>query len=130
MAILTVEGKQFDMDDLSEEAKSSAQSVAFCDNKINQLEAELAVVKMARNGFVQRLVDALPSVEKKLAAKKTSTRKTTATTKRTATKTADKSNPSTTRKRASAATKKSTTTSPTRKKSAAKETFEAGSVVE
>ena len=128
MAILTIEGKQFDMDDLSEEARSSAQSVAFCDNKINQLEADLAVVKMARNGFVQRLVDALPSVEKNLAAKKTSARKTTA--KRTATKTADKSNPSTTRKRASTATKKSTTASPTRKKSAVKETIEADSVFE
>ncbi|CUB02787.1 DUF6447 family protein [Marinomonas fungiae] len=80
MATLTVEGKQFDMDDLSEQARLMANSVAFCDSKINQLEAELAMVKMARSGYIQQLVAELPVSE---APKKTTTSNRSSTAKST-----------------------------------------------
>ena len=83
MATLFVEGKQFDMDDLTEQARTLANSVAFCDKKINQLEAELAMVKMARSGYAQQLVAALPASE---TPKKTTTRKRTSTAKSTTAK--------------------------------------------
>lgn len=83
MATLIVEGKQFDMEDLTEQARTLASSVAFCDKKINQLEAELAMVKMARSGYAQQLVAELPASE---APKKTTTRKRTGTAKSTAAK--------------------------------------------
>lgn len=78
MATLTVEGKQYDMNELSDSAKAMANSVAFCDSKINQLEAELAMVKMARNGFVSQLVNELPQ-QKDEQPKKTTRKRTTAT---------------------------------------------------
>lgn len=77
MATLTVEGKQYDVDTLSDEAKALMNSVTFTDNKIAQLESELAMARTARNSYVQQLVLALPKDEepaKKVATRKRSTK--------------------------------------------------------
>lgn len=103
MATLTVEGKQFDMNDLSDEAKSHAHSVNFCDNKINQLETEIRALKMARNGYIQQLLSALPNAEKKPAVKRATTRKSDSKSTNSTNK------PAASRKRSTAATAKKTT---------------------
>lgn len=111
MATLTVEGKQYDMNELSDNAKNMANSVAFCDSKISQLEAELTMVKMARNGFVSQLVNELPQPEAE-QPKKTTRKRTT-----TATKASPAKKSTTTRKTTSSTeTKKA----PTRKRAPAK----------
>lgn len=78
MATLTVDGKQYDVDALSDEAKALMQSVSFTDNKIAQLESELAMVRTARNAYFQQLVAALPKTEPE---KKATTRKRSTATK-------------------------------------------------
>lgn len=138
MATLTVEGKQFDINELSEEAKSCANSVSFCDNRISQLEAELAVVKMARHGFVQRLVAALPNVEDKTLATKAVTKKrTTRKAEKSATGSSTGKKTTIPRKRATTtaakknvATTKKTTSPTTRKASAKNAKLDSGPITE
>ncbi|WP_067216955.1 DUF6447 family protein [Marinomonas gallaica] len=141
MATLTVEGKQFDINELSEEAKSCANSVSFCDNRISQLEAELTVVKMARHGFVQRLVAALPNVEDKTLTTKAVTKKRTTrkaeNSEKSATGSSTGKKTTTTRKRATTtaakknvATTKKTTSPTTRKASAKNANLDSGPITE
>lgn len=117
MATLTVEGKQFDMDVLSDKAKGLANSVVFCDNKISQLEAELAMVKMARNGYVAQLVAELPVSE---PAKKTTTRKRTSNAKSTTTKRTTAAKSTTAKRTTTASTDTKTPAKTTRKRAPAK----------
>lgn len=81
MATLTVEGKQYDVETLSDEAKALMNSITFTDNKIAQLESELAMARTARNSYVQQLVAALPKEDQPV--KKNTTRKRAASTKAT-----------------------------------------------
>ena len=87
MANLVVDGKQYDLDKLSPEVKAKLESARFCDQKIQQLEAELSVVKTARAAYVQSLPElltddmlsgsgkTLKEVVKKAAAKKAPAKK-------------------------------------------------------
>ncbi len=50
MPTITTEGKQQDTDKLSDEAKNQLGSIQFVDKKIQELKAELAVYRTARNG--------------------------------------------------------------------------------
>ncbi len=85
MANITIDGKQYDFEKLSDEAKGKLESVRFCEQRLQQLEAELAVVRTARGAYLQALPallsdDALvPSVlngvVKKAAPKKAAPKK-------------------------------------------------------
>jgi len=55
MAILTIDDKQYDLEKISTEAKAKVDSARFCERKIEQLEAELAVVRTARAAYLQAL---------------------------------------------------------------------------
>lgn len=81
MATLTVEGKQFDLETLSDEVKAIANAVSFTDAKIKQVEQELMMARAARAHYVGELLKSLPNQveEKKTAAKKATTRKRTTT---------------------------------------------------
>jgi len=82
VASLTIDDKQYDLDKLSPEVKAKLESVRFCEQKIQQLEAELSVVKTARAAYLQSLPalltddmlsgsgKTLKEVVKKAAAKK------------------------------------------------------------
>jgi len=55
MATLTINDKQYDIDKLAPEAKAKLDSARFCEQKIEQLEAELAVVRTAKTVYLQAL---------------------------------------------------------------------------
>jgi hypothetical protein len=55
MATLTIDGKQYDIEKIPAEAKAKLDSARFCDKKIEQLEAELAVVRTARSAYLHAL---------------------------------------------------------------------------
>ncbi len=55
MASLTIDGKQYDLDKLPAEASAKLDSARFCEQKIQQLEAELSVVRTARAAYLQAL---------------------------------------------------------------------------
>lgn len=99
MANLTVDGKQYDLEKLPADATAKLESARICEQKIQQLEAELSIVRTARGAYLQALQgmlsdDALldtslkgavkKAVEKKTAAKKAATKK--ASTKKAAEK--------------------------------------------
>jgi len=61
MATITIDGKKYDMDTLSDEAKAQIQSIQFVDSKVTQLQSELAVYQTARNAYVANLKGELPN---------------------------------------------------------------------
>jgi ABC-type antimicrobial peptide transport system ATPase subunit len=60
MAKVTIDGKDYDSETLSDEAKNHIQNVQYCEQKMADLQRELAVVRTARNAYAQALQRALP----------------------------------------------------------------------
>ena len=61
---LTLNGKEYDIDSLSDEAKRLANNIIFCDGKLNQLQSEGAVIQTARNTYIQALTNKLENPAK------------------------------------------------------------------
>ena len=57
---LTLDGKDYKIADLSEEAKNQLQSLQLAETEIKRLQMQLAMVQTARNAYQQALVSALP----------------------------------------------------------------------
>ena len=45
MATVSIDGKEYDVDNLSEKAKETLASIQFVNNEVARLEANLAVMK-------------------------------------------------------------------------------------
>jgi hypothetical protein len=60
MAMLTIDGKEYDTEQLSDAAKAQLTNVQLVDQKIAQLQQELAIMQTARNAYVQALQAELP----------------------------------------------------------------------
>lgn len=59
MPNVTIDGKEYDLESLSDEAKNQLTSIQFVDRKIAELQAELAVCQTARNTYAKTLSDML-----------------------------------------------------------------------
>lgn len=59
-ATLNVDGKEYPIADLSNEAKASLQGLRFTDEEVRRLTMQLSVAKTARNAYRQALIAALP----------------------------------------------------------------------
>lgn len=55
MVTLVVNGTNYDMDKLSEEAKAQVVSLQFVDAELVRLNAQIAVYQTARNGYINAL---------------------------------------------------------------------------
>ena len=60
MPTITIDGKDFELDDLSKEAKAQIDSIVLCDRKLAELQSEAAIVQTARNAYVVALQELLP----------------------------------------------------------------------
>lgn len=60
MATITVDGKAYDLDALSDAAKTELNSVTAVDKKLASLQSDLAIYQTARNAYVQALAASLP----------------------------------------------------------------------
>lgn len=60
MAKVTIDGKEYDSEALSDEAKNHIQNVQYCEQKMVDLQRELVVIQTARNAYAQALQRALP----------------------------------------------------------------------
>ena len=60
MKTVEVDGKTYEMDSLSDEARAQVNNVAFCDNKMAELNGEIAMIKTARAAYMANLLKALP----------------------------------------------------------------------
>jgi hypothetical protein len=59
MPKITIDGKEYDTDQLSTEAKNQLISIQFTDRKIQELNLELAALQTARNAYAKALTDML-----------------------------------------------------------------------
>lgn len=60
MATLTIDGREYDTEQLSEAAKAQITNVQLVDQKLAQLQQEAAMMQTARNAYVQALQAELP----------------------------------------------------------------------
>lgn len=52
---ITIDGKEYDPNDLSDNAKAQLQSLSFTDQEINRLQAQLAIYQTARRAYANAL---------------------------------------------------------------------------
>jgi hypothetical protein len=59
MANITIDGKEYDADALSDEAKAQLVSLQFCDMQLQRLQAEVAAMQTARMQYARALQEEL-----------------------------------------------------------------------
>lgn len=57
---VTIDGKDYPLDSLSDEAKTQVSALTAVDRKIADLQQEKAMLQTARNAYAQALAAALP----------------------------------------------------------------------
>jgi hypothetical protein len=60
MTSITIDNKQYELDDLSKEAKAQLDSIVMCDRKLTELQSEAAIIQTARNAYSAALNELLP----------------------------------------------------------------------
>lgn len=60
MAKIKIDGKQYESDKLSKEAKANLVSLRITDEKILDLQKDLAIAQTARNAYARTLAELLP----------------------------------------------------------------------
>ncbi|WP_163852277.1 DUF6447 family protein [Pseudooceanicola aestuarii] len=63
MAKITIDGKEYETDTMTDDSRRQLQNVAFCDRKLDELRNETAVIQTARNAYARNLADLLKSEE-------------------------------------------------------------------
>ena len=58
---ITIDGKEYPLDLLSEEAKAQLLSIQMVDRKIAEAQQDLAIMQTARNAYAKALKELLPS---------------------------------------------------------------------
>lgn len=59
MPVITIDGREFDTDKMSADARNQLMSLQFTDQQIAQLQAKLAMAQTARNAYAKALENAL-----------------------------------------------------------------------
>ena len=59
MAKITIDDKEYETDDMSEEAKAHLQSLQFVDNELERAQGKAAALQTARNAYAKALQQAL-----------------------------------------------------------------------
>ncbi len=63
MPTIKIDDKEYDLDQLSDEAKAQLLSLQFVDSELQRLNAKAAVLQTARAAYSKALNEALPSHE-------------------------------------------------------------------
>lgn len=61
MATIRIDDREFDTDQLSEAARQQLEMLAATDQRVRELQRDLAISQTARNAYAQALKAALPS---------------------------------------------------------------------
>jgi len=62
MTSITIDNQEYDLDALSDDAKSQLQMLQFSDHELSRLNAQIAIVQTARMAYSKALMAALPAV--------------------------------------------------------------------
>ena len=60
MPIINIDGKEYELETLSEDAKKQLQMMQYVDNELQRLQAQSAVLQTARISYAKALQQALP----------------------------------------------------------------------
>ncbi len=60
MAKITIDGKEYNSEALSEDARSNLQNIQYCEQKMNDIKRDLAIAQTARNAYALALKSQLP----------------------------------------------------------------------
>jgi hypothetical protein len=60
MAKVTINGKEYETDTMSKEARDSLTNIKLCDDRVLELQRDLAITQTARVAFAQTLKGQLP----------------------------------------------------------------------
>ena len=60
MSIVTIDGTEYNTEDLSSEAKNELMSMQICDQRIATLQTDLNITQTARNAYANALRSLLP----------------------------------------------------------------------
>jgi hypothetical protein len=63
MPTITIDGKDYDTDTLSDAAKAQLTSLQVTDQEIQRLNIQLAIAQTARNAYARALNELLPKTE-------------------------------------------------------------------
>lgn len=55
MAKVTIDGKEYETDDMNEDVRRQLGNVATCDRRLEELRNETAMIQTARNTYAQSL---------------------------------------------------------------------------
>lgn len=62
MPTITIDNKNYDLDSLSNEAKTQLASIQFVDAELARLQAQAAALQTARIAYAKALQEALPAL--------------------------------------------------------------------
>lgn len=60
MTKVNIDGKEYDSEKLSEEARNHILNIQFCEKRMKDLQREIAMAQTARNAYAAALKGALP----------------------------------------------------------------------
>lgn len=63
MAKVTIDGKEYEIESMSEEAKAQLASLQLTDRKIAELNTDLAIAQTARNAYAKALGELLENAK-------------------------------------------------------------------
>lgn len=55
MAKLTFDGREYETDDMTENARAQMASIALCDRKMRELQADMAILQTAKRAYALAL---------------------------------------------------------------------------
>ena len=61
MSKVNIDGREFDLDQLSQEAKEQLQSLQYVEAELARLVAQQAIFQTARSAYAKALIAALPT---------------------------------------------------------------------
>jgi hypothetical protein len=60
MATITIDNKQYELESLSDDAKSQLAAIQFVDSELTRLQAKAAALQTAKAAYLQALKSSLP----------------------------------------------------------------------
>ena len=60
MSNITIDGKEYALETLTDEARAQIMSLRLCYQKIEQAQVDLAIAQTARNAYARALKEMLP----------------------------------------------------------------------
>lgn len=63
MTNVTIDGTDYDLDEMSDNAKAQLESLVAVDKKIGEIQQDLAILQTARNAYAVALRDAIADTD-------------------------------------------------------------------